>query len=169
LPPRHLLADLTAADALASWRGPLRAPKDFEIGRVCIEAKARRGAAKPFVTISSEHQLDDMGVDVLLLHVVELDQAATDDAKGFSLTTVARRVADSVAAEDAAALDLLETLLVATGFRWEDDYSDCVWVEGTSRLYRIGAGFPASIGVARFPPPSQPAGSRARLATAQHA
>lgn len=139
---RHLLVDLTAADALASWQGPLRAPKDFEIGRVCIEAKARRGSARPHVTISSEHQLDDMGVDVLFLHVVELDGAPADAAGGFSLTTVAKRVSDSIEAEDGDVRDLFETLLVAAGFRWEDDYSDCVWLEGASRLYRVVEGFP---------------------------
>jgi hypothetical protein len=105
---RHLLVDVTAADALAAWQGPLRAPKDFEIGRVCIEAKARRGSARPRITMSSEHQLDDMGVDVLFLHVVELDRAPAGGAEGFSLTAVAKRVSDSIEAKDGDVLDLFE-------------------------------------------------------------
>lgn len=33
-------------------------------------------------------------------------------------------------------------MLSAAGFRWEDDYSDSNWIEGTSRLYRVDDGFP---------------------------
>jgi Putative PD-(D/E)XK family member, (DUF4420) len=139
---RHLLTNFGPADALASWRGPLHAPKDFEMGRVCVEAKARRGAARPYVAISSEFQLDDAGVDVLFLHVVELDRSPANTADGFSLATVAGRVRDAVESEGDGSLDVLETLLVAAGFRWEDDYSDSVWVEGTSRIYRVDDGFP---------------------------
>ena len=43
----HLLRVLSAADAVAAWGGPLGAPKDFEIGQVCIEVKTRRGGAAP--------------------------------------------------------------------------------------------------------------------------
>ena len=37
-----LLPVIQVIDALTAWRGPLGAPKDFEVGRICIEAKARR-------------------------------------------------------------------------------------------------------------------------------
>ena len=51
------------------WQGPLLAPKDFEIGRVCIEAKAHRPGASPSVVINSEHQLDDTDLKGLVLVV----------------------------------------------------------------------------------------------------
>src|SRR5450830_170430 len=139
---RHLLPNLDAADALTAWRGPLHAPKDFEIGRLCIEAKARRGAAQPYVAISSEYQLDSAGVDALFLHVVELDQAASDAEAGFSVATIAHRVGDQICSEERGALDAFETLLAAAGFRWEDDYSKSLWVEGASHVYRVSDDFP---------------------------
>ena len=40
---RILLPRMDAASAVTAWRGPLGAPKDFEIARVAIEAKTRRG------------------------------------------------------------------------------------------------------------------------------
>ena len=44
-----------ASTAVAAWRGPLGSPKDFEIGRVAIEVKARRGGAiARHVAITSE-------------------------------------------------------------------------------------------------------------------
>ena len=41
----HLLRVLSAGDAVAAWSGPLGAPKDFEIGQICVEVKTRRGSA----------------------------------------------------------------------------------------------------------------------------
>lgn len=139
---RYLLPTFDAGDALASWRGPLHAPKDFELGMVCIEAKARRGPSKPHVAISSEYQLDTAGMGELFLHVAELDRAAGDNEQASTVTTVAERVLESVLAMDDAQGDTFETLLAAAGFRWEDDYSDHRWLEGTSRLYAVSDGFP---------------------------
>ncbi len=139
---RYLLSQLSALDAVAAWRGPLGAPKDFEIGRVCIEAKARRGAATPFIAINSEHQLDDTGTDALFLHVVDLDQAPSDTNEGFSVTQVADRVRNKIAAIDNGTVDAFESLLLAAGFKWEDDYSISLWMEGSSRLYKVLGEFP---------------------------
>ena len=83
-----LLPRLEASAAVTAWRGPLDSPKDFEIGRVAIEVKARRGGGAPFVGITSEDQLDESGVDALFLYVVELDEAPDDAADGFTVIDV---------------------------------------------------------------------------------
>jgi hypothetical protein len=138
---RHLLSCLFPADSLSAWRGPLGAPKDFEVGRIGIEAKARRGAATPHVLITSEHQLDDEGCDLLFLHVMDLSHAPEGAAQAFTVSDVARRVHDRITSDNAAT-DRYESLLAAAGFRWEDDYSDFKWVEGPSRIYGVTNGFP---------------------------
>jgi len=138
-----VLPHLSAARAVASWHGPQGAPKDFEIGRVCIEAKARRGAARPCVTISSEHQLDTCGIDVLFLHVSELDQEQSEVKEAVTLTDVASRCRTSILLRDGGAVEAFEGLLAAAGFRWEDDYRDVRWTEGGHHLFRIATGFPA--------------------------
>lgn len=137
-----LLPNLSPCDAVAAWTGPLGAPKDFEIGRLCIEAKARRGAATPFVAISSEHQLDTSGVDALYLHVVELDGAIGEVHDAFTVTIIAGRVRDQIAMHDVEAAYLFERLLMSSGFRWEDDYKDSRWIEGTSSLFEVRDAFP---------------------------
>jgi len=137
-----LLPNLSPCDAVAAWTGPLGAPKDFEIGRLCIEAKARRGAATPFVAISSEHQLDTSGVDELYLHVVELDGAIGEVHDAFTVTIIAGRVRDQIAMHDVEAAYLFERLLMSSGFRWEDDYKDSRWIEGTSSLFEVRDAFP---------------------------
>lgn len=138
---RYLLACLSPADSIASWRGPLGAPKDFEVGRIGIEAKARRGAATPYVLITSEHQLDGDGCDSLFLHVVDLSHAPEGAADAFTVTDAVRRVRDRIALDNVAT-DKFEALLTAAGFRWEDDYSDFKWIEGSNRIYEVAEGFP---------------------------
>lgn len=139
---RHLLPTLASFDAISAWRGPLGSPKDFEIGRVCVEVKARRGGATPFIIINSEHQLDSSGCDSLFLSVSELDQAPSDATNSFTVTNVAKRILDRIVSSDNGAVDAFEVLLMAAGFDWEDDYSDSQWIEGPSRLYAVSEHFP---------------------------
>ena len=139
---RLLLPRLSAADAVSCWHGPLGAPKDFEIGRVAIEAKARRGAATPFIALSSEHQLDSSGVDALFLHVAELDEAPSDGANGASVTQFVQRLRGAIQGGDQAAIEKFESLLLAAGFSEEHDYSDTRWIDGPTRLYSVSDGFP---------------------------
>jgi len=139
---RHLLSCLTPRSILESWRGPLDAPKDFEIGRICVEAKARRGAATPHIAISSADQLDISGVDELFLYVVDVDQAPADTASSFTITDLAGRVRDRLLSTDASVSENLDRLLSAAGFEWSDDYSDTQFVEGSSQLFRVTEDFP---------------------------
>lgn len=137
---RRLIEVVGCAAAVTSWRGPLGAPKDFEVGPHAIEAKARRGAATPHVRISSEDQLDGNGVDVLLLHVIDLSTAV--EGEGATLSDSARELFDLVRALDEGLLEPLEDRFAAAGFHWSDDYSEFPWSEGQHRLYRVVDAFP---------------------------
>ena len=139
---RVLLPRVDASSAVQAWRGPLGAPKDFEIARVAIEAKTRRGGATPFLSITSENQLDERGVDSLFLHVVELDRAPLDDNQGITVNDVVERILDRLLALDPGSSKLFETRLAAAGYRMEDDYSDHLWLEGATRLYQVYGSFP---------------------------
>lgn len=139
---RLLLPHVGASAAVSAWFGPLGSPKDFEVGRVAIEAKARRGGATPFVAITSEDQLDESGVDSLFLFVVELDEAPVDAVDGLTVRDVADRVRGRLYALDPGAAGIFDTLLVAAGLRPEDDYSRYHWLEGASSLYLVTSEFP---------------------------
>lgn len=139
---RHLLNCLSPREVLDAWHGPLGSPKDFEIGRLCVEVKARRGAATPHITISSADQLDTVGIDELFLSIVELDQAPSDTFQSFTLTDLAARIRDRLLQLDSSVGELLDRLLAAAGFDWRDDYFDWRWIEGASRLFRVTDGFP---------------------------
>lgn len=116
-------------------------PKDFEVGRVCIEAKARRGASKPYISINSEYQLDNSGTDHLFF-VVELNKSPADTKEGININDVSRRVRNKFEPLDSGTLNNFEDLLAATGLRWEDDYSDYYWIEGLNYLYQVTEDFP---------------------------
>jgi hypothetical protein len=137
----HVLGVVPARDAVRGWRGPLGAPKDFEIGSVCVEVKARRGASAPYISISSEDQLDDTGLSALFLLVVDL-HSSVEGESGQTLTVHASQARDAVESADLAAVAEFEGLLAAAGFRWSDDYSDTRWTVDESQLYRVDDGFP---------------------------
>ena len=139
---QHLLPQLSASDAVASWQGPRGAPKDFAIGGVCIEAKSRRGGAAPHVLISSESQLDESDLEALFLHVTAVDRTPADACEGLSLTAFVERVRTAITMRDPGAAEAFDEAIAATGFRSDDDYSDELWLEGISRLYRICDDFP---------------------------
>ena len=139
---RLLLPRMDASSAVTAWRGPLGAPKDFEIARVAIEAKTRRGGATPSVSITSESQLDESGVDSLFLHVVELDEAPMDGNQGVTLHDVAERIRGRLHSVDPGSTGILEARLSAAGYRMEDDYSGHRWLEGATRIYLVSRDFP---------------------------
>jgi hypothetical protein len=140
---RKLFPDpLTAFDAVNSWLGPTGAPKDFEVGKLAIESKARRGGSRPFIAISSEFQLDDAGFESLFLHVITVDRVASDDEKGRSLHDLATEVRGAIEATDPSALEIFESRLLAAGFDWADDYADTRWKTSDGKVFRVGHAFP---------------------------
>lgn len=139
---RVLLDQMSPTDAVNSWTGPLDTPKDFEIGNVCIESKARRGAATPFVTINSEYQLDDDSIDKLYLHVAELNRTPPGSKGGFTITDISLRVREKIADRDPGAVSAYEGLLSSSGFDWDDSYSDFVFLEGSHTTYLVHGDFP---------------------------
>lgn len=138
---RYLLESLGGELAVGCWTGPTGAPKDFEIGDLCVEAKVRRGAAAPFLSISSEDQLDTSAVGRLFLCVLNVSKSVTSDGDDC-LTDIARRVLSKVEADSPSAKDSLEQRLAAAGFRWEDDYSSSRWLIGEHEFFDVVEAFP---------------------------
>lgn len=139
---RYFLPNLAPRVALTAWRGPLDAPKDFEVGRVAVETKARRGGAASSVAITSADQLDQGGLDLLFLYVVELSPASTDSDDSQTVQDMADRIRRYLANAAPDVLDVFEMLLLATGLRPEDDYSGYQWLEGSSHIFLVDGEFP---------------------------
>ncbi len=139
---RYLIPRLVPTDIVAAWQGPHGASKDFEIGTVAIESKARETTARPFIGVSSEYQLDTSGIARLFLCVVDLAQAPPRSDAGVTLSDMAQNVRAAMYSADEVAVSSLDASLRAAGFEWEHDYSDARWMIGTSSLYMVDQGFP---------------------------
>jgi hypothetical protein len=131
---------LLALQALDAWKGPLGGMKDFLVNRTAIEIKATTSTSSTTFHVSNLRQLDDAGLDHLLLCRYVLAQTDT----GVSL---ARRVASVLELFDdgrGGCNDQLHDLLLAAGYsdihasRYEGRRLGVLGV----RYFRIGEGFP---------------------------
>lgn len=144
--------------AIEAWKGPSGSAKDFELDGCLIEVKARRGAAKPFVQISSEDQLADVDGSRLFLVVSAVDAAIKPN--GNTLTDHVLEIEKLYAVAEPDAYRLWELAITDTGFDFEDDYSDRRWTVGKTMDFEVCGEFP------RLTPPlkSGVSGVRYRIA-----
>ena len=138
---RHLLSALPAGEAVDAWVGPIGAPKDYQIGLICVEVKAPR-PQKATISISSIHQLDSVDATQLFLYVAEVAPALDETPSAVTVSEVADRVRSAIAEQDVSATIVFDERLSATGFDWGDDYSDKLWVIGEESLFDVKEGFP---------------------------
>ena len=136
----HLIDLIGPRAAIEAWKGPFGASKDFELDGCLVEVKARRGAAKPFVQISSEDQLSDIDGCRLFLVVSAID--AVVKPNGLTLTDYVTEVEKLYAVADPEAYSLWEEAIMSTGFDFEDDYADRRWNIGKSLHFEVVDGFP---------------------------
>jgi hypothetical protein len=140
-----VLAQFSPAEAMAFWEGPAGLPKDFVIADTSVEVKARRGAARPVVSISSEHQLDHAGFEHLFLYVVDLAPASHSDEDSFSLDDYVDRTYKIIHEIDPGAVEIFETKLLEAGYMTEDDYSDKYWIRLGAQSFEVKGDFPRVI------------------------
>ena len=93
---------------------------------------------------SSEFQLDETTVESLYLHVSDLSRtpAGPNDEDGFTLHDIAKRIQEMIAGKDLASVAKFDNLLSSSGFEWNHDYSDDIFVEGIHRTYTVKDDFP---------------------------
>ena len=136
---RDLVSAFGPDTAIEAWTGPTGSAKDFELIGSCVEVKARRVAAKPFVAISSEDQLADVEGSRLCLRVVNVASAVLPE--GQSLHDHVRMTAEMFE-EDGAAFEAWEETLYSTGYDPENSYDDRRWLLGAATDYEVKEGFP---------------------------
>jgi hypothetical protein len=124
------------------WRGPEGAPKDFSIGDMAIEAKAKRGSSRPYIRISSESQLDDQTVRALYLSVTYVDEGAPEIHGSQSLSDYVRHISSIIDSQDAGSIGFLEARLCEAGYDPDHDYSDNLWIIGNTRWFKVSDEFP---------------------------
>jgi hypothetical protein len=137
-----LASGLPAVAVMDAWMGPSGSDKDFAFGRIAVEVKSRRISSSPKVSISTESQLDDGGLDGLFLVVFEIERSAAEVEGAICVTDVASRVRDGLVQGQQMVIEAFESRLAEAGFRWTDDYSDCLWLLRNTREFAVSDGFP---------------------------
>lgn len=151
----RLVSLIGSRAAIEAWRGPFGSSKDFELDGLLVEVKARRGAAKPYVQISSEDQLADVAGSSLFLCVTPVD--AVIKPEGLTLQDHVRETEKYFVEADTESLGLWDEAIQASGFNPDDDYSDRRWKVGETVDHRVEGEFPrivpplrAGVGAVRY-------------------
>lgn len=98
--------------AVAFWSGPTRAVHDFQFGSAALEVKATTSTSAQSVRITNERQLDESGVESLILLHVSL---AARSGHGETLPEAVAAVREAVAGDPVSAA-LFEDRLTEAGY-----------------------------------------------------
>jgi hypothetical protein len=135
-----ILPRISAADAVAAWRGGYRDEQDFAVGPWQFEIKTQLSTADQRLIIASEAQLDTAGSRLLLCHQGVAAGPATMDS--FTLNSLVVTLTAVFAESGPSVADLFEVGLDAWGYRNRDEYDQPAWVLTDRRLFEVRDGFP---------------------------
>ena len=136
---RELVSDFGPDTAVEAWTGPMGSAKDFELIGTCVEVKARRVAAKPYLAISSEDQLADVEGSQLFLRVTNVASAVLPEGQSLHDHV---RMTSALFEEAGDAYDAWEEAIYSTGYDPLNDYEERRWQLGGSTDYKVVDGFP---------------------------
>jgi hypothetical protein len=136
---RKLISAFGPETAIEAWTGPSGSAKDFEFIGTCVEVKTRRAAARPFISISSAEQLEDVDGCKLFLWVASVASAVSPEGKSLHdyVSMTARYFEHSV-----KAFDQWEEAIYSSGYDQFNDYDNRRWHLDGIRTYEIVEGFP---------------------------
>lgn len=142
----HLVARLNEAgiplgQIVNAWTGSKRTNQDFEFGDISIEVKSTTAVDATKVNITNIRQLDDTGVDLLLLNRLVLDARQGVD-KTLPVLVASLRSSISDRAPEVA-LEFEEKILQA---KYRDEhashYANRSYTERSLDFYEVRDGFP---------------------------
>ncbi|MEQ8842273.1 MAG: PD-(D/E)XK motif protein [Acidimicrobiales bacterium] len=139
------LADLLAdsigfSAAVWAWTGPNGAYQDFQLGRLAIEVKTLAATQPQQLRIETERQLDDRGLDALVVAHHKVDRRR--DA-GRSLPDLVEYIRDGLAGDEVAR-EHLDDQLFEVGYldAHAHLYAQHGYAARGDAYYRVGIGFP---------------------------
>lgn len=136
----RVIANLRGPEvAIAAWRGPEDSPKDFELPDLCVEVKARRVAARAYVSISSAEQLADVDGIPVFLRVSDI--VTSVKPTGMTLHEHVEQTSRELQSSPIA-ISRFDELLAEAGYDRDQNYDSYTWSVGNSRDFRVQSGFP---------------------------
>lgn len=135
-----ILPRMSAADAVATWRGAHRDEQDFAIGDWQFEIKTQLSTADQRLIIASEAQLETAGSRLLLCH--QGIAASRTTPSSFTLTSLVTCLAAVFTDAGSAVATTYEAALEAWGYTPKDEYDQTAWMLTDRRLFEVREGFP---------------------------
>jgi hypothetical protein len=140
---KHILfKNYSIREALSFWEGPLGSPKDFSMGSSCIEVKTKHAAAQPYISISSEFQLEHNSFANLLIYLLTISPGLKDQVNSFTLTEMIDEISLLIEEHSPSEIDDFNSKLMEIGYFSEDDYSEFLWEITGDTFYIVENGFP---------------------------
>jgi len=126
-------------EALRSWKGPQRRPRDFQANDAAIEIKTTTGKQHIAIRISNENQLDDAGLSILALCHMQLEHS---DAGGLSLPELVKQLRERFTKEGLVAE--FDAKIHQSGYLdvHEELYAENRYRVVSENYYRVRPGFP---------------------------
>ena len=150
-----LMETLDPLSAVSAWTGHGATAQDFQLGDVAVEVKATTSKQPQHLSIASERQLDDTGVDALFLFHLSLDVRRGDDRTLPALVDALR-----AALGDTAARGRFEENLLMAGFidAHRDRYDHTAYTVRQASVFHVRddfprlveAGLPSGVGNVRY-------------------
>ena len=139
---KKLVKKMGLSDSLNSWCGQDSYDKDFILGKLGVEVKAKQ-SGKIKVTISSFSQLDLQGLEKLILNVYSINSASSNDENAFNLDQLVNEMCEIFSSEMNLKY-LFEMELAEAGYDFDHDYTDRFWIDlGENQIYNINSNFPS--------------------------
>jgi len=139
---RHfMLLNMDHLGAISSWVGPLRANQDFQLDRCAVEVKTTSAGSHQVLQITNIRQLDNTGIEVLLLFHVSLDVRLGGPQ---SLAELIHEIRTLLENQDMKALSLFNERLIDTGYLdvHESRYEKTKYAIRNHNFFMTNQGFP---------------------------
>ncbi|MBT2877733.1 PD-(D/E)XK motif protein [Streptomyces albidoflavus] len=136
----YLLPSIPHDAALSAWTGPEGTPQDFQLLHAAVEVKTTTAKSPRTVRIANERQLDDTGVEALLLAQIAVDERR--GGSGESLNALVDSVRNRLESPHARAR--LDAQLVRVGYfpHQRDLYEEPRFTLRRTDVWRVVEGFP---------------------------
>ena len=136
-----ILSSMDPAIAVASWVGPLRANQDFQFNRCAAEVKTTSAGSHQLIQITNVRQLDDTGVEVLLLFHISFDIRLGGLQ---SLPELVNEIRSSLVKQDPMALSIFNERLMDAGYLdiHERHYENLKYTVRNLDFFKVGKDFP---------------------------
>jgi len=138
---KFILLNMDSVGAASAWVGPRRANQDFQLDRCAVEVKTTSAGSHQLIQITNTRQLDDTGIEVLLLLHISLDIRFGGLQ---SLPELVYEIRTLLENQNVKALSIFNECLIDAGYLdiHENRYKELKYTIRNYYFFKVCQGFP---------------------------